>query len=124
VRAGQPLDDRAASDARWKDRATDAPHRAPVPLLAEAPSQPEIWQELLLQAVHPVKIAILEAVIWTGKPLSKNELTLLFDDKGQYYLSLVSYHVDTLVRFGVLKQVGRRTVGGATETYYFFPRQS
>jgi hypothetical protein len=68
-----------------------------------------------------VKIAVVEACIWIGQPLSKAELTRLFDQR-ECYLSLVSYHVDGLDRNGTLEIVATRELGGTTETYYFFPR--
>ena len=91
--------------------------------LADTYSTPLIWQELVLKGIHPVKVVIIEALLWMEMPLSKNEITQLIDDKTQYYLSLVSYHVETLVTCGILREAGSRTTRGATETYYFFSRQ-
>jgi hypothetical protein len=81
------------------------------------------WFCLISKVVHPVKIAVMEAYLWIGEPLSKVELTRLFGDREQFYISLVSYHVDGLARWGVLEVVTTREIRGATETYYFFPRQ-
>jgi hypothetical protein len=68
-----------------------------------------------------VKIAVLQAYLWIGEPLSKAELTRLFDDPHYFYLSLVAYHVDGLADVGLLEKVRTRSLRSGTETYYFFP---
>jgi hypothetical protein len=84
--------------------------------------QPEPWFRLISNVVHPAKIAVIEAFLWIGEPLSKAELTRLFDDRDQFYISLVSYHVEGLDRCGILEVISTREIRGATETYYFFTR--
>jgi hypothetical protein len=104
--------------AETSDRPCATPH-----LWVDDPSQqPEPWFLLIANAVHPVKIAIVEAFLWIGLPLSKVELTRLFGNRQQFYVSLVTYHVDGLKRCGILEVVTTREIRGATETYYFFPR--
>jgi hypothetical protein len=78
------------------------------------------WAALVPRIVHPVKVAIVEALLWTGHPLSATELRSLFDEPEGYYLSIVSYHVSKLVEAGALQETGSRKVRGATETFYFF----
>ncbi len=70
--------------------------------------------------VHPVQVAIVEALTWIGHPLSATELCEVLDEPG-FYLSLVSYHLAKLKGFGAIRKTGKRPVRGATETFYFFP---
>ena len=76
------------------------------------------WDALAPRLVHPLKVAIIEALLWIEGPLSPADIERSFS--GRYGLSLVSYHVRTLVRAGVLAKVDRRQVRGATQTYYYF----
>jgi hypothetical protein len=69
--------------------------------------------------VHPLKVAIVEALLWVGQPLSSSDLSKLIDDE-QYGLSHVSYHVVTLAKAGALEARWTRPVRGAVETFYFF----
>ena len=82
------------------------------------------WAALVPRIVHPVKVAIVETLLWIGHPLSATELRDLFDEPEYCYLSIVSYHVGKLVEFGALRETGSRQVRGATETFYFFPAPS
>lgn len=76
------------------------------------------WAALVPHVVHPLKVAIIEALVWIGEPLSPAELERVLDH--QFGLSLVAYHVNKLVEAGVLQAVGSRPVRGAMETFYFF----
>lgn len=80
----------------------------------------EAWLTLVPRLVHPAKVAAIEAMSWMGQPLSCNQLVNLFDSD-DLYLSLVSYHVGQLVKFGSLQRTGSRQRRGATETFYYFP---
>jgi len=71
------------------------------------------WFRLVPQFVHPVRVAIIEALAWIGEPLSPSELVDVFDQ--QWVLSVVSYHVRVLAQAGVLEEVR-----GSRQTFYFF----
>jgi hypothetical protein len=77
------------------------------------------WAALVPLVVHPAQVAIVEALLWIGHPLSATELCDLFDEPECYYLSIVSYHLGKLANYGALRETGSRPVRGATETYYF-----
>lgn len=79
------------------------------------------WGALVPRIVHPAQVAIVEALLWIGHPLSATELRDLFDEPERYYLSIVSYHVGKLEEVGAIRATGSRQVRGATETFYFFP---
>jgi hypothetical protein len=80
------------------------------------------WESVVARLVHPVKVAIIEALTRVGRPLSTTEMEALFDDGG-LYLSLLSYHARGLVDVGVLEVVVTRQARGALERFYFFPKE-
>lgn len=78
------------------------------------------WAGLVPRFVHPLKVAIIEAMVWVDEPLSATDLTNAF--LGEFHLSLVSYHLTGLAKAGAVEQVGERQVRGALQRFYFFPR--
>lgn len=80
------------------------------------------WSALVPQIVHPLKVAIIEALLWVDQPLSATDLRKLCDD--EFSTSVFSYHLPTLVEAGALKMVRKRKVRGTTEKFYFFPTQA
>lgn len=77
------------------------------------------WEALVPLVVHPVKVAIIEAIEWIDKPLSASDLTKVIGDE-KIGLSHVSYHLKNLGEVGVLKVVRWRRVRGSIEKFYFF----
>ncbi len=77
------------------------------------------WAGLVPHFVHPIKVEIIEAMIWIGQPLSASELAQVFFS--EYDLSRVSYHLSKLAKAGVFEQVGQRQVRGAMQRFYYFP---
>ena len=75
------------------------------------------WAVLVPQVLHPLKVAIIEAISYIGHPLSPTELHQVLDH--QAGLSLVAYHVRRLAQAGALVETGHREVRGARETFYF-----
>lgn len=78
------------------------------------------WAWLVPRVVHPIKVAIVEAMTWIGRPLSSAELAEVFED--QYPIGTIAYHVRTLRDSKVLTPVSHRHVRGAVETFYAFPQ--
>jgi hypothetical protein len=76
-----------------------------------------VWQACAPRAPHPVKVAIIEAHLWMGQPLSAKELEGMFD-YGPYYLSMVSYHCKKLAEIGVLKLWEKRPIRGVVENLF------
>jgi hypothetical protein len=74
------------------------------------------WDVLIPMSVHPVKVAIIEALQWIAVPLSPKELDRIFDD--EYGVSLVSYHMRTLAKVGVVERVRQQAVRGAVQSFY------
>lgn len=77
------------------------------------------WDALVPRVVHPVKVAIVEALEWIGEPLSAKELDAVFDE--EWGLSLVAYHLRTLAELGAVEQVRQEPVRGALQTFYGLP---
>jgi Helix-turn-helix domain len=104
---------------------TERPSQWPIKegLAPEGDEKDFDWADLVPLYVHPVKIAIIEALLWFGEPLSANELARLFNHPG-YKLPTVAYHANELTSKGALEHVYERRVRGARETYYFFPERS
>lgn len=78
------------------------------------------WEALVPLVIHPLKVAILEALEWIGQPLSASDLTKVFDDE-EIYLSHVSYHLRKLGEVGVLELQRTRPVRGSVEKFYGIP---
>jgi hypothetical protein len=76
------------------------------------------WDELVPRVVHPLKVAIIEALLWIGAPLSATDLKNIFDDGSN--LSLISYHLVTLAKVEALTIVRKRQGRGSVEKFYFF----
>ncbi len=74
------------------------------------------WDSLVPYLVHPVKVAIIEAMEWIEVPVSPRELDRIFDE--EFGLSLVAYHMRTLADVGVVEKVRQQSVRGALQTFY------
>jgi len=76
------------------------------------------WGSLVAVTVHPVKVAIVEALLWVHEPLSATELAEIFDNAG-YNLDMLLYHLSGLVRLEVIELTNTRHVRGAREKFFF-----
>lgn len=76
------------------------------------------WEQLVPHLIHPIKVSIVEAMIWMDRPLSAKELTQLFDEPKLHYLSNVSYHLRRLAKCNVVELAGTREVRGARQKLY------
>ena len=74
------------------------------------------WATLVPLLVHPLKVAIIEALEWIELPLSAKDLDLALDE--EFGLSLVSYHMRKLADVGVIEKVEQRAVRGALQSFY------
>jgi DNA-binding transcriptional ArsR family regulator len=78
------------------------------------------WGALVLHAVHPAKVAIMEAMLRLQEPLSATRLAKVLGGSG-YSLGVVSHHLQGLARWGAVELVKVRQVGGVIEKIYFIP---
>lgn len=74
------------------------------------------WEALVPLLVHPVKVAIIEAMTWIEQALSATDLDRLL--QGEFGVSLLSYHLRKLAELEVIAPTRRETVRGATQTFY------
>jgi hypothetical protein len=81
---------------------------------SEAP--PFDWGALAPLLVHPVKVQIIEAMHWSGEPLSVPDLIKLFGMRFNH--QLVSYHVAKLAEVKAIETVGERPSRGTVEIFY------
>jgi hypothetical protein len=75
------------------------------------------WSALVPHVVHPLKVAVVEALSWVGQPLSASDLAKVIDND-RYSLAHVSYHLVKLAEVEALEVVRTRRVRGATEKFY------
>lgn len=86
-------------------------------MVEERDGQPSFdWAALVPNLVHPVRVAMVEAMCWIGQPLSSTEFRKIFDN--EFSVSYLSYHVRELRKMEVMEKVSSRQVRGATESFY------
>ncbi len=78
------------------------------------------WASLVPRIVHPLKVAMIEALAWVEEPLSASDLTKVIDSE-RYGVANVSYHLNKLAEIDAIEVVGERQRRGALEKFYFFP---
>jgi hypothetical protein len=86
---------------------------------SQATPHPFAWDALVPLLVHPMRVAVIEALVQIGQPLSARDLEKVFDEK--FDLSLISYHVVQLAKVEAIVKVRERQVRGSLEKFYFFP---
>lgn len=74
------------------------------------------WGKLVPLLIHPLKVAIIEAMVCVDQPLSASNLRDIF--LGNPPLPNVHYHLAMLRKKGVVVKVGQEQKRGATETYF------
>jgi DNA-binding transcriptional ArsR family regulator len=83
------------------------------------------WEPFLPQLVHPIKVALVEALIYIGEPLSTVQLARMLGsiDEG-FRESNVRYHLNHLAEVGVLEDDPNRDgqVGDARQKFFYFAR--
>ncbi len=81
-------------------------------------SDPLDWGALLSRSIHPTRLWIIEAMRVIDRPLSASELEDVFEAKQT--TSAISYHLTTLAKIGIVKQVEMQQVRGAWKRLYVF----
>ena len=75
------------------------------------------WDVLVSRLLHPVQLAMIEALLWIGLPLSPSDLSQMYG--GEFSNSHTGYHVQVLARLEVVELVGTEQVRGVTRHLYF-----
>ena len=84
------------------------------------------WEPFLPHLVHPLKVAIVEALLWIGEPLSAVQFGKVFRGVGDGFReSNVRYHLRHLSEVGVLERVCDDSCSQARsrERLFYFARQ-
>lgn len=81
------------------------------------------WDKLVPLILHPVKVAILEALLWIEEPLSAADLDRMYD--GDLGIPTAAYHLRSLA-FGlpVLRLYDEEAVRGVYRKLYYFRRRT
>jgi len=105
-----------------------APSTKPLPLSARAEDDKASgnervdWSLLVPRLVNPIKVLIIESMLWIERPLSATELEKL--SGGQPILNSIWYHLESLADLGILEIVEKRKMrksqGSTKETFFFF----
>lgn len=81
---------------------------------------PPIWSASFFSLLHPVQIAVVEAHLWIGEPMSATDV---FEVLGREWpFGTVAYHVRRLARAGVLLRLHGEPVGRTDEHFYGLAR--
>lgn len=88
--------------------------------MTEGDGPPEFaWDALVSQVIHPMKVAIIEAIRYVERPLSASDVRRSMEEART--VSFVAYHVKELVAMEALIQVSQRAVRGTEEKFYEIP---
>jgi hypothetical protein len=79
------------------------------------------WEVYVPYFVHPVKVAVVEALLCIGAPLSTAQFAKLFSGQGESFReSNLRYHLGRLVKAGVLEVVPSSPFSEADRVDKFF----
>jgi len=81
---------------------------------SEAP--PFDWGALAPLLIHPVKVQMIEALSWIGKPLSALDLRRILGER--FTQQCVAYHVARLAEAKVIEKVGESPSRGSIEVFW------
>lgn len=83
------------------------------------------WEPFVPVFIHPVKVAIVEALLYIGEPLSAVELRKILGSAGDDFCeSNVRYHLNHLAEVGVLEvaSLPPRSGRGPKQRFFYFAR--
>jgi repressor of nif and glnA expression len=81
------------------------------------------WSSLVASVVHPVKVAIIEALLWIEEPLSAAQIVRLFRGAGrEFYDSNIRFHLSALVEMGLLEAACLQEAASSSKGKRFYFR--
>ena len=80
---------------------------------------PFSWEELVPLLIHPLRVAIIEALRRTDQPLSTADLWEVLD--ARYALSVISYHLLTLAKVEVVVPTHQDRARIGSERFFVVP---
>jgi hypothetical protein len=82
--------------------------------------EPLDWDALVSRTVHPVRVAVLEAMRWIDEPFSAVDLRRMHGDDPPG-VEVIAYHMRGLaLDLRVLRLYEEETIRGATRKLYYF----
>jgi DNA-binding transcriptional ArsR family regulator len=75
------------------------------------------WMIVAARFIHPLKVAIVEALFWIEQPLSATAISKMCS--GLYTLSLVSYHMKDLEAKGIIEVTAEQPSRGVAKKLYW-----
>lgn len=75
------------------------------------------WNALVPYVIHPLKVAIVEALVWIEQPLSAPDFRKLFNER--FSTGVISYHLVELAKTGTLEMTKKQRGVGAPGKFYF-----
>lgn len=77
------------------------------------------WDALVPYVLHPVRVAIIEAMRWIDEPFSAKDLDRMYD-RDSPGVPAISYHFRKLRLLRVLDLYREEMIKGTTRKLYFF----
>ena len=93
--------------------------------VSEPPSPNGLYAFLSAIVIGPLKVGVIEAMLWINRPLSATLLVEVLEGlevDGPLYPGRILYHLRGLEKYEVIEIVKRRKVRGSFEYLYFFRR--
>jgi hypothetical protein len=81
------------------------------------------WSALVPRIVHPVQEAVIEALLYIGRPLSPADFQKLFDDP-RLGMRHVSHHLNALSKRKTLVKTHKCRGRGAVERFYSLAKKT
>ncbi len=86
--------------------------------------EPLDWGALVPRAIHPIRVAILEAMRWIDEPFSAVDLNGMYGDDPPG-VSAIAYHMRALAfDLPMLRLYDEETIRGARRKLYYFRKRT
>jgi hypothetical protein len=77
------------------------------------------WDEIVSRDIHPIRVAVLEAMLWIDESFSPVDLDRMHDDPPG--VETIAYHMRALTSSPrVLRLYDEESIRGATRKLYYF----
>ncbi|HMI82264.1 MAG TPA: helix-turn-helix domain-containing protein [Solirubrobacterales bacterium] len=71
-----------------------------------------LWSSLVPHLIHPVKLVILEALLYMEQELAASQISSLVGEH-EYSTAVISYHLKVMAKAGVIELVESKKVRGS-----------
>jgi DNA-binding transcriptional ArsR family regulator len=80
-----------------------------------------LWLSLVPRLIHPVKLVILETLLYMEQELSATQIAALLGP-GDYSVGVISYHLKVLAKTGVIELVESKKIRGSEMHLFNLPK--